>query len=181
MGNAEEQTDGKRIDGGWIEDAIGRYESMLLNYSWRLTGSYEKAQDAVQDTFVKLCGADRSAVEKYLKAWLFKVCRNRSLELMRKERKMEALTEVHLDKTGSDGPSPYEQAERNESLDRISELIGKLPEKHREVVCLKFQNGLSYREISEIADISVSNVGFILHTALKRLRADWAETSEQGA
>jgi len=38
------------------------------------------------------------------------------------------------------------------------------------VLRLKFQEGLSYREIAAITDVSVSNVGFLLHTALKTLR-----------
>jgi RNA polymerase sigma-70 factor (ECF subfamily) len=48
--------------------------------------------------------------------------------------------------------------------------LATLSENQQEVVRLKFQSGLSYREISEITDLSVTNVGFLLHTALKKIR-----------
>jgi RNA polymerase sigma-70 factor (ECF subfamily) len=52
----------------------------------------------------------------------------------------------------------------------VLRLIGRLPHNQQEVVRLKFQNGFSYQEISRITDLSVTNVGFILHTAIKALR-----------
>jgi RNA polymerase sigma-70 factor (ECF subfamily) len=55
-----------------------------------------------------------------------------------------------------------------------------LPVNQREVVRLKFQNQLSYEEIAAVTSLSVSNVGFLLHTALKTLRLRMAEM-ESGA
>jgi RNA polymerase sigma-70 factor (ECF subfamily) len=45
-----------------------------------------------------------------------------------------------------------------------------LPENQREVVRLKFQNGMSYKEIATVTELTVSNVGFLIHTALATLR-----------
>ena len=64
----------------WIRGALERYESPLLRYACRLTGNLEQARDVVQDSFVRLCRADRSKVEDHLAAWLFTVCRRRALE-----------------------------------------------------------------------------------------------------
>ncbi len=52
----------------------------------------------------------------------------------------------------------------------VVRLVGGLPETQREVVLLKFQNGLSYKEIARVTQHSVSNVGYLLHTAIKTLR-----------
>ena len=49
-----------------------------------------------------------------------------------------------------------------------------LPRNQQEVVRLKFQNGFSYKEISRITALSVTNVGFLIHTAVSRLRAEFA-------
>ena len=157
----------------WIATAIEQYESMLLKYAYNITGSYDRAQDVVQDTFLRLCNADREKIEQYLKAWLFKVCRNRALELIRKEQKMQPLTDEYLDKAPAETRSPYDEAERSDSFSRAVTLIDKLPEKQKEIVYLKFQSNLSYKEISKVADVSISNVGVILHTAMKTLRADY--------
>jgi len=162
-------TDGNTLEHEWIANAIDKYESMLLKYAYSMIGRYERAQDIVQDTFLKLCKADRKKIE-YPKAWLFKVCRNRALEVLRKEQKMQPLTDEFIDKKPAEIQSPYEKIERSDSFSRAVTLIEDLPEKQKEVVYLKFQSNLSYREISEVADISISNVGVILHTAMKTLR-----------
>ncbi len=53
-----------------------------------------------------------------------------------------------------------------------------LSENQREVIRLKFQNDLSYKEIADITRLSVTNVGFLLHTGLKKLRALAAEQAD---
>ena len=57
-------------------------------------------------------------------------------------------------------------------------LIGRLPHNQQEVIRLKFQNGFSYQEISRITSLSVTNVGFILHTAIKALRREMTAQPE---
>jgi len=53
-------------------------------------------------------------------------------------------------------------------------LIEKLPANQQEVVRLKFQSGFSYKEIARITDHSVTNVGFLIHTAVTKLRSEFA-------
>ena len=60
--------------------------------------------------------------------------------------------------------------EQQETAGEIFRLLDGLPKNQREVVYLKFQCDLSYKEISEITKLSVGNVGFLLHTALKAIR-----------
>lgn len=158
----------------WISQAIEKYESMLLSYAYNMTKEYEKAQDIVQDTFLRLCQADMKQVI-HQKAWLFKVCRNRTLEIIRKESKMQPLTEQHMDTKPADTRSPYDEVERSDQFSRVLNLVDGLPEKQKEVIYLKFQSDLSYKEISEVADISISNVGVILHNAIKQLRTQMVQ------
>jgi RNA polymerase sigma-70 factor (ECF subfamily) len=165
----KEVMSGNSLEHDWIVNAINKYESMLLKYAYNMTGRYDRAQDVVQDTFLKLCKADREKIE-YLKAWLFKVCRNRALEIIRKEQKMQPLTDVLIDKKPAEMQSPYDMIERSDSFSRAISLIEALPAKQKEIVYLKFQSNLSYKEISEVAEVSISNVGVILHTAMKTLR-----------
>ena len=67
-------------------------------------------------------------------------------------------------------PLPPNVLELRQAQSRILAQLERLPENQQEVVRLKFQNGLSYREISRITGHSESNVGFLLHTALKTIR-----------
>ena len=60
--------------------------------------------------------------------------------------------------------------ERKETVGEIFRFVEGLPKNQREVVYLKFQCDLSYKEISEVTKLSVGNVGLLLHTALKAIR-----------
>ena len=65
--------------------------------------------------------------------------------------------------------------EIDEKIKILYSLIEELPSRQREVMRLKFQANLSYKEIAETIGISTSNVGFVLHSALKKLREDMKE------
>lgn len=67
-------------------------------------------------------------------------------------------------------PLAVSQVELQDTSSEVLRLLETLPENQQEVVRLKFQNGLSYREISEITGLSVSNVGYLLHAAIQTLR-----------
>ena len=60
--------------------------------------------------------------------------------------------------------------ERQESTTKALRYLSRLPENQQEVIRLKFQHGLSYKQISSVTRLSVTNVGFLIHTGLKTLR-----------
>ena len=154
-------------NGHWAHAAVDQYEGPLVRYAARLTGSIESARDVVQETFLRLCRAERAKVEPHLAQWLFTVCRNRALELGRKETRMKVLVETPVCEPASDHSAGIET---QETTSEILRLLETLPDNQQEVVRLKFQNGLSYREISEVTELSVTNVGYLLHTAIQTLR-----------
>jgi len=159
----------------WIQSALDRYEAPLLRYAAGVVGS-AAAPDVVQDTFLALCRAAPEKVEGHLGPWLFVVCRNRALELLREGSRLQPLEEQ--DVTGNPDSEPWRRVERQQSLGRVQHLLQELPDRQREAVMLKFAAGLSYKEMAEVMELSVSHVGVILHTALTRLRVLLAEPSE---
>jgi len=160
-----------RGSGDWIRDAVKAHEAHLIGYANRLlSGDLERAREAVQDTFLKLCRQPREKVEGRLPQWLFTVCRNRCFEIRRKEKRMTPLENTHLESMNAEQAHPAEAMQHGEDLERVRELIRELPERQQEIVRLKFQHGLSYKDISGITDLSVSNVGLLLHKAVKAIR-----------
>lgn len=154
----------------WVRKALREHEGPLIRYAAQITGALDRGRDVVQDTFIRLCAEDPRRLDGKVAEWLFTVCRNRALDVMRKEQRMKPLEESQLPASASREPSPAEQAERNESTRRAEYLVEALPANQKEVVRLKFQAGLSYKEISRVTNLSVSNVGFLIHTAMKTLR-----------
>ena len=90
---------------------------------------------------------------------------------------MTYLDEELLETHESDEPAPNERIEREEASGFLLRIVATLPPRQQEVLQLKFQNDLSYQEISEITRLSVSNVGVLIHNALKTLRARHAQAS----
>ena len=156
--------------GSWVRAAVARFEAPLTLYAARLLGDAETARDVVQETFLRLCVQERVQIESRLAEWLFTVCRNRALDLLRKESRMTRLSDEQVQRRPSPDPGPTEIAERRESAARVLDLLETLPSSQREVIRLKFQNGFSYQEISRISGHSVSNVGYLIHVGLKSLR-----------
>ena len=155
--------------------AFARHHPPLLRYATRLTGDADRAQDIVQDTFAKLLAQPPGAVDGHLAEWLFTVCRHRAVDVLRKEGRMTSLDALPTDALpATPEPPPAATLERAETHAALLRLLSELPTNQQEVVRLKFQNGFSYQEISRITALSVSNVGFLLHTALRRLRADFS-------
>ncbi len=129
----------------------------------------EAAHDVVQETFLKLCASDRESIDDHLAEWLFTVCRNRALDVLRKEQRVTQLHEEQVVRCFSPAPGRSSWP-RSESSARVLELLEALPPSQREVLRLKFQNGFSYQEISRISGHSVSNVGYLIHAGIKALR-----------
>ncbi|MDB6016532.1 MAG: polymerase sigma factor, sigma-70 family [Pedosphaera sp.] len=154
----------------WVHAALRQYEGPLTRYAAQITGDIDRARDVVQDTFVRLCAKEPEHLEGHLAEWLFTVCRNRALDVQRKESRMTPLNEIELEAHESREPSPSVAAERSESASQVLRMVATLPANQQEVIRLKFQNGLSYLEISRITNLTVTNVGFLIHTGIKALR-----------
>jgi len=148
---------------------MGRYEGPLVRYATRILNDADRARDVVQETFLRLLESGRDA-DEHLAAWLFTVCRNRALDVYRKEHRMGHLTDYAQKNQVDAEASPPAVAQRREHAGHVAAALETLPANQQEVLRLKFQNGLAYKEIASITGLSVSNVGFLLHVGIRHLR-----------
>ena len=78
---------------------------------------------------------------------------------------------AHAPETADDAVTdPASAAELQEDAHRANAALDRLPENQQEVIRLKIEHGLKYREIAEVTGLSISNVGFLLHQGLHTLR-----------
>jgi RNA polymerase sigma factor (sigma-70 family) len=157
-------------DTSWIQSVLEEYEKPLTHYAAHITRDPERAREVVQDTFLKLCRQKPAQIRNHLAQWLYTVCRNRALDVLRKERRMTGISDAQLSLQTHSGPQVSGALEQEEQLADILNILGTLPANQQEVLRLKFQGDLSYLEISQITNLSVSNVGFLIHTGLKTIR-----------
>jgi RNA polymerase sigma factor (sigma-70 family) len=153
-------------DRAWLEAALDQHEGALLRYAASLVGR-AAARDVVQDTFLTLCRTIPERVAGRLAPWLFVVCKHHALQALRKGRRLAPLDDEEIAPEGE----PWRRVEAQPSVKQIEALIEQLPDKQRQALILKFSGGLSYKEIADVMGVSVSHVGVLLHTALRKVRA----------
>jgi RNA polymerase sigma-70 factor (ECF subfamily) len=174
-----EQQLGNQEHRQWVQSVFDRLQRPLVAYCGRLLNKdWDRAHDCVQEAFVRLCHSEYSAVESYVDAWLFKTCRNIVMDIHRQESRMgqRLETEVAL-QVRSREPDPTEKVARDEECAALEGNISQLPPLEREALSLRLGQGLSYKQIAEVMEVSVSHVGVLLHQALGRLRGSMSKTS----
>src|SRR5438046_8417563 len=157
---------------------LRRFEIPLLQFATRITGDRDRARDVVQETFIQFERKGATLNNGEPATWLFTVCRNRALNVCRKEKRMLFLDEELIEVREDEQPMPYEQLEQKEATGFLLRIVATLPPRQQEVIQLKFQNDLSYQQIAEITKTTANNVGLLIHTALRTLRQRYAKASK---
>ncbi|MCC6581484.1 MAG: sigma-70 family RNA polymerase sigma factor [Phycisphaeraceae bacterium] len=154
----------------WIRQTLDACERPLVAYAQRLTGNLDVARDIVQDTFLELCRAAPADIRDRVTPWLYTVCRRRCFDHRRKEKRMTPLTELRLADQTSRESEPSGGIEQADDLAAVGRVLGSLPENQQEAIRLKFQHGLSYRQIAEVTNQPVGTVGYLIHAGLQTVR-----------
>jgi len=171
------ESHGKRTEARVLamDGIVSRYEAALLRYAARIVADPDAAQDVVQETFIRLLEKWREALEPSaaLSAWLYRVAHNCAVDHVRRESRRNAAHERHAEEQSAleermDVPGPG-FAGNDDAEKRAMAALRTLKPREQQLVILKVIEGKSYREISEIAGMSVGNVGYVLHHAMRKL------------
>jgi RNA polymerase sigma factor (sigma-70 family) len=163
-----------------IEELFAALESPLLSYALRFLTDRALAEDVVQEAFMKLHVQFDDVREP--RKWLYRTVHNLALNQQRQAKKVVALevnweSQPHIAKETSDPePLPDEQIIRWEGIGLVRLSLSALDERSREVVRLKFDEDLSYKQISERTGLTAGHVGYLLHHALKTIAAELSRT-----
>ena len=155
----------------FVIDALERYECLLTRYARRLLGGdLDGARDAVQHTLLKLCEQNPDRVRHKLAPWLYTVCRNRCLDEKRGRQTREQLDVERITRPQQNGRTPLAVVEERDFLNRLQQMIDRLPNSEREAIEL-WSQGFSNAEMAEIAGKSSGAIRLCLHRGIKRLRS----------
>ncbi|MGH7968094.1 MAG: RNA polymerase sigma factor [Limisphaerales bacterium] len=159
-----------------IEELFAALESPLLSYGLRLLGGMSLAEDVVQEAFMRLHAQFAEVREP--RRWLYRTVHNLALNQRRASEKLLSLDAPSQDgtkpaiETVDPQPLPDEQIARWEGIGLVRLGLETLDDRSREVVRLKFHEGLSYKEISELTGLTVGHVGYLLHHAIKAVGSE---------
>jgi RNA polymerase sigma-70 factor (ECF subfamily) len=160
------------------ETLVARYARPLYNAAFRMLGDSDDAADAAQEALVQLYVAlPRARLDLLLRPWLFRVCRNRCLDLLRRKRALPFSAFSSED----DSPSPVENVADNQPLPEevfarrdlqatLGAAIASLPVHDRNVVALRYTTDLTFGEIAGILNLPENTVKTHFHCAKALLR-----------
>jgi RNA polymerase sigma factor (sigma-70 family) len=161
------------------QEDVGSFEEVMLphldaahNLARWLLRNDQDAQDVVQEAYLRAFKSFAGFHGGNGRAWLLTIVRNTSYTLLKKNRAVDLTTtfdeEIHV--AGHESVSPATILEHSEDADLIKEAMDELPAEFREIVALRHQEGLSYKEISEIAQIPPGTVMSRLARARAKLK-----------
>jgi len=162
-----------------IEELFAALEPPLLSYALRYTGERGLAEDVVQEAFMKLHVQFEQVQAP--RRWLYRTVHHLALNQRRLAGKTVSVHAPAGEEEASAADAdpallPDEQIIRLEGIGLVRLSLEALDQRSRELVRLKFNDELTYREIAARTGLTAGNVGFILHHALKTIAAELAKT-----
>jgi RNA polymerase sigma-70 factor (ECF subfamily) len=162
---------------GSFELLVSRYTKPLYNFTFRLTGNPQTAEDLVQETFIKVWKNLKKYDPKHsFKGWIFTIARNTTTDYLRKKKT------VPFSALSKDDNSPFEETISDtatlpdetlallEDTNLLEQLLATLPLDYQIVLLLHYQEALTFEEIAEIVDKPPNTVKSWHRRALITLR-----------
>lgn len=168
---------------------VERYQRRVINVGYRFLGNQEDAEDVAQETFLRLYLSARSYKPKAeLFTYLYTIVTHLALNRLRKKKRLRWFSLDQLGRNGEAGidqevpadpaDQPDQSLERAEREAIVRRALDTLPAAQKTTVILSRYEGLSYKQIAEVMDISVSAVESKLHRAKQTLRKKLSAYSE---
>ena len=185
----EEEQDGRlaeraaKGDRAAFEALVTRHRQAVYRLCWSATGNAADADDAAQETFVRLFRSLPSYdPSRPFAPWLRKIAWNTSLSLYRDARAgVPRVPESEAPEAPDPSPDPEEAAERKQETERVAGAMAGLPPELRTVLVLRAVEGLSYAEIAESTGVPAGTVMSRLSRAREKLAALLGKGPEGGS
>lgn len=177
-------------DAAAFREIVGEYQGRLVQFFYRLCWDRDRAEDFVQDLFMKLLrGARRYRPEGKLSTFIFRVATNLWIDHYRATRPHPRLYSLDQPILGGDAtlrsvappadePGPIDRAIDDEERARLRAALDSLTEPHRLVFELAVYQQMPYAEIGQVLNIPIGTVKSRMHNSVKALKGILAESAE---
>ena len=167
----------RRITEAKLSEWMGKYANRLINLSAAVCRDRHRAEEIVQEAFIKLWQQPPTAGEIAYASWLRRVVTNLSINALQRTRQPGPLPEHSHDRNLATAERPSTRCENEERLQRVREAMDRLDPPKRAVLVLRAQEQLSYEEIAEHLGVPVGTV----MSRLNRARRALMDEMKQGA
>lgn len=174
----------------WFGEEVKPHEPALRAYLQARFPSLSDHDDLVQETYVRVLRAKAAGKVRYARALLFTTARNAALDLFRRRSatRLEEVTDLAEDAALEKAPMVSDTVVRHEELEILAEAVRGLSDRCRQVVLLRYLDGLSYKEIAAQLGVSPETVKTQLATGMRRCAEHFAargllkpQSSREGA
>lgn len=169
------------MDLEFFETQVLPAKNKLYRFALRLLANEEEAKDVVQEVLIRVWRDQGKAEEvQNWEAWCMRITKNLSLDRLRlTQRRATGPLSENLEVHDQNG-TPHETTERQESMQRINQLMATLPEKQRQVIHLRDVEGYSYHEICDILELDMNQVKVSLFRARNAIKAKLIKLNAYG-
>lgn len=160
----------KKNDEKAFKTLFDRYYKKLLDYTVTFTGDLQGAEDIVQQTFITLW-THRKKIDskKSIKSYLYRIAHNSYIDTYRKQKYKESFFDEIKERALRDRINDDDEIIAQRIL-KLKDVIETLPDKCKEILQMNKFQGLKYKEIADLLDISVKTVESHMNTAFKKIR-----------
>lgn len=149
---------------------IKLYRKQLYGYLFRLLGERTIAEDVFQEVLIKTWKAIRKySDEQKFSSWLFTIAHNCSMDELRKRKKENFFVE-HDDQVIEDNTNLLKEMEKQELIAKINSSINLLTTKQKNVLLLRIEGELSYKEIAKVTNEPLNTVLSHMNYSIKKIR-----------
>jgi RNA polymerase sigma-70 factor (ECF subfamily) len=157
-----------------FEELVRRTSRLVFARLYLDTGSADRAEDLLQETYLLACRSLRKLVDPAgFRPWLLSIAHNVLIDSFRKDARRKSRTtgsDYSLATVADTGLSPEETAERDETRQRVLSVLRSLPEEYRMPLSLRYLAGADYETIGEQLGLTNGSLRGLLHRGLKMLR-----------
>ncbi|MGL6073114.1 MAG: RNA polymerase sigma factor [Fimbriiglobus sp.] len=147
---------------------VDAYWDRLFRWLYQMTRDKHKAEDLTQETFLKVLAAIGSfRIGTNFRAWLFRIGHNNFVNLKRSERRNVQSLEVDVPQPHEVGPE--HTASDRETVRRVAEAVSQLPQEFRTALLLRVDEGLSFRDVAGILNITEETARWRVFKARQKL------------
>ena len=169
-----------------FRDLLNRYKNSLYAFLRRFINQQEVVEDVFQETFLQLyTSQDSFDTSRPLRPWLFTIAANKAKDALRKMQRQSTMSmgiladagDVSIDEVvnilTSYDTTPDQEASRDETAQRVRQVISEMPENLRGILILAYFEQFSYKHMAEILSIPIGTVKSRLHTAVVHFMKKW--------
>ena len=176
-------------DNSQFRHLVDKYKQQVLRTCYGFTQSRSNAEDIAQEVFIEVFESLRSfRHESKFSTWIYRIAVNKSLNHLRKQKRkqiIQSLEDLLIGKGKAEARDyvddhrlPDDFSDPDENLKKMKKALNELPNNQRTAITLYTYQQLSYKQISEVMNISISSVESLIFRSKRNLRKILVESAK---